>query len=284
MRDADVSPTDAQYSHAIWRLVIHPPQEGALNMAIDEAIAEGVAAGGSKPTLRLYAWQPACLSLGRSQPGSDADLARLHARGWDIVRRPTGGRAILHVDEITYSIAVRATDPRVAGNVVESYRRLSAGLLCALRGLGLAVSADPGTAESRHFRGPICFEEPSDYEITFGGKKLIGSAQSRREGMVLQHGSFPLTGDITRICEALAFPDEAERVEARTRLATRATQLEEALGEPVDAGRVAAALVAGFSTALNLTFEEGTLTESEQRRAEVIRAEKYAADHWTFRS
>ncbi len=284
MRDADDLPTNDPYPHAIWRLLIHPPQGGALNMAIDQAVAESVAAGQSEPTLRLYGWQPACLSLGRSQPGADVDRARLQARGWDVVRRPTGGRGILHVDELTYSITVRAVDPRVAGNVVESYRRLSAGLLRALRMLELDVSADPGTAESRHFKGPICFEEPSDYEITFDGKKLIGSAQMRREGMVLQHGSLPLTGDITRICDALAFASEAKRAEARARLAARAVNLEETLGGPVDEGRVARAVVEGFAMALNLTFEERPLTAAEQHRASAIRAEKYATDEWTFRN
>lgn len=252
-------------------------------MAIDDAINESVAAGQVSPTFRLYAWAPACLSLGRSQPGSDADRERLRTRGWHIVRRATGGRAILHVDELTYSIAVPLTDPRVAGNVVESYRRLSAGLLCALRILGLEVSADPGAAESHGFKGAICFEEPSDYEITVGGKKLIGSAQSRREGVVLQHGSFPLTGDITRICEALAFQDENERKEARARLAARAANLQNALDEPVDVAHVMDAMIAGFSEALNLTFEEGMLTEAEQRRTETIRVEKYTNDDWTFR-
>ena len=283
MHDTDVSPTNNDYPPAEWRLIVHPAQEGALNMAIDEAIAESVAAGRSMPTLRFYAWQPACLSLGRFQPGADADLARLRANGWHIVRRPTGGRGILHTDELTYSVAAPLTDPRVAGDVVMSYRRLSAGLLQGLRILGLAVSADPGVGEGHHFKGPICFEEPSDYEITVNGKKLIGSAQSRREGVVLQHGSCPLTGDLTRICDALVFPDDAARRDARARLAARATHLHDALGTPVAMAQVGEALVAGFSLALNLTFHEGSLTEAEQRRAAAIHAEKYASDEWTFR-
>src|SRR5512143_2552502 len=92
------------YSPADWRLITHPAMDGPSNMAIDEAIAEGVAAGRSPSTLRFYAWQPGCLSLGYAQPAADVLYDRLSASGWDIVRRLTGGRAILHIDELTYSI------------------------------------------------------------------------------------------------------------------------------------------------------------------------------------
>ncbi|MBP8975043.1 MAG: hypothetical protein KBH93_14345, partial [Anaerolineae bacterium] len=111
-----------------WRLLITPPADGPLNMAVDQAIMEAVAAGRVPPTLRFFAWTPPCLSLGYTQPVADVDRARLAARGWDLVRRMTGGRAILHTDELTYSVALPATDPVVAGGVVESYRRLSAAL------------------------------------------------------------------------------------------------------------------------------------------------------------
>lgn len=282
MYHPDSSQFDEVYPHAAWRVVVHPPQAGPLNMAIDEAIVEGVASGQSPPTLRFYAWQPGCLSLGRSQPASDVDLKRIHAHGWQIVRRPTGGRAILHIDEVTYSIVLPLGDPRVAGNVPESYRRLSAGLLHGLQRLGLATSTEPGGSGGHRFKGPICFEVPSDYEITANGKKLIGSAQSRREGVVLQHGSLPLMGDITRICDALSFSDASERDEARKRLAARALTLQDALGKPIDPAHVVDALMEGFSEALNLALQEAPLTETEQRCAEILWSEKYTSHHWTF--
>jgi lipoate-protein ligase A len=93
-------------------------------MAVDEAILESVAVGTSPATLRLYDWSPACLSLGYAQDAEDVDLERLRARGWDLVRRPTGGRAILHADEITYAVIGPASDPRFAGGILDSYRRL----------------------------------------------------------------------------------------------------------------------------------------------------------------
>ncbi|MBN2469813.1 MAG: lipoate--protein ligase family protein, partial [Anaerolineae bacterium] len=163
-----------------WRLMITPDCDGAYNMALDQAILEQVGAGNSPPTLRFFSWQPACLSLGQAQPAADADLDRIRASGWGIVRRPTGGRAILHTDEITYSVALPKDHPVVKGDIVTSYRRLSSALLRALELLGLEAQADRRLEKvPEGAKGPVCFEVPSDYEITANGYKLIGSAQVR---------------------------------------------------------------------------------------------------------
>ena len=129
----------------------------------------------------------------------------------------------------------------------------------------------------------MCFEVPSDYEITVDGKKLIGSAQTRRGGgdVVLQHGALPLYGDVARICEALAFDAEAARSEAQVRVRTRAATLEEALGRRAGFQEVAQAMLAGFGEALNLRFEPGRLSAAEQAEAGRLRAEKYASEAWT---
>ena len=165
-----------------WRLIYDQPTFGARNMALDEAILTAVAAGDAPPTLRLYSWTPPCLSLGYGQHAHEADLDRLAARGWGIVRRPTGGRAILHADELTYSLALPLDDPLAAGGVIDSYRRISAALLAALQRLGAQPSAERAPAESSQPLSPVCFETPSHYEITVAGRKLIGSAQMRRRG------------------------------------------------------------------------------------------------------
>src|SRR5690606_14878512 len=110
---------------AKWRLIRTQPAAGAWNMAVDEAVLEAVGQGDVLPTLRLYAWNPPCLSLGFAQPVQDVDRAALARLGWELVRRPTGGRAILHTDELTYSVIAPLDEPRVAGSVLESYRRLS---------------------------------------------------------------------------------------------------------------------------------------------------------------
>ncbi|MCB0235394.1 MAG: hypothetical protein KDG58_14505, partial [Anaerolineae bacterium] len=108
----------------LWRLLVTPPAGGAWNMAVDEAIAVHAGRGDVPPTLRFYQWQPACVSLGRHQPLADIDMARCAALGYDLVRRPTGGRAILHTDELTYSVAGPQDDPALAGAVLDSYLRL----------------------------------------------------------------------------------------------------------------------------------------------------------------
>lgn len=268
-----------------WRIIISAPANGAWNMALDEAVLESTSARRSLPTLRLYAWEPACLSLGQAQPLSDVDLPALAALQWDLVRRPTGGRAILHTDELTYSISAYQDEPRVTGSILDSYRRLSQGLLAALASLGLPARADghyplpTGTQPN----AAVCFEVPSHYEITVHGKKLIGSAQARRHGGVLQHGSLPLNGDLTRITRALAFPDQAAREEAAGRLANHATTVEGILGSSPTWQQAANAFRAAFEHVFNLEFVEAEPEKFEISRAAQLIETKYASPDWTMR-
>lgn len=267
-----------------WRLLFTPPAPGAWNMAVDEAILESIGRGDSLPTLRLYAWTPACLSLGVAQPFADADSARLRARGWNVVRRITGGRAILHTDELTYSVIGPADNPILAGSVLESYNRLAKALLRAAQDLGMLVEMKEGKANESGKSNPVCFEVPSTYEITAeGGKKLIGSAQARRKDGVLQHGSLPLTGDLTRITEALSFADESARAEASKRLMARAATAESALGRALDWETAARSLVRAFEAELGIRFKRGELSQKEVSRAEKLVREKYAHPSWTER-
>jgi len=266
-----------------WRLLITPPARGAWNMAVDEAILEHAGRGDVLPTLRLYAWEPACLSLGHAQPFADVDIVRLRAYGWEVVRRMTGGRAILHTDELTYSVTGPADEPRLTGSILESYNRLANALMAAVQDLSLSVEMKEGKADANGQTNPVCFEVPSTYEITVDGKKLIGSAQARRKEGVLQHGSLPLTGDLTRICQALVFPDETARKSAMQRLLARATTVESALGQAVDWETAKQAFVRAFEAQLDLSLEQGELSESELSRAEELDREKYAHPSWTER-
>jgi lipoate-protein ligase A len=150
------------------------------------------------------------------------------AAGVDVVRRPTGGRAILHTDELTYSVIAPDTEPRVAGTIVESYKRLSEGLLNGLLLMGVPTRQVEQPDDHDRDQGPVCFEVPSNYEIVFDGKKLVGSAQMRKAGVVLQHGTIPLHGDIARISLYLAQHPDPNRVR------NRATTVEAAIGRVVD--------------------------------------------------
>ena len=193
------------------------------------------------------------------------DDERLAAAGWESVRRPTGGRALLHTDELTYSIAGLESTPDLAGGVLLSYRQISRGLEAGLTHLGLLPDPPaPAITGEVDRLNPVCFEVPSAYEITVGGKKLIGSAQLRRRGSVLQHGSLPLSGDLTRVVRGLRYPDEQARRQAAERLLQHATTVEQLLGRVVSFDEAAAALVAGFSEALGWSFSRGELTQVER--------------------
>ena len=253
-------------------------------MAVDEAILYAVGGGLAPPTLRLYAWEPACLSLGHAQPLADIDQERLAERHWDLVRRPTGGRAILHQGELTYAVVAPEAHPLVQGGVLESYRRISRGLVGALESLALTVEVKGSEAISAIDRSnPICFEVPSAYEITVGGRKILGSAQVRRRNAVLQHGSLPLTGSIAQICEVLQYPHEAQRASARTQLEQRAATLEDLLGQPLAWSRAAEAFQSGFESALDLSFHRTSLSYGEAAEAEKLLHERYLSPGWTQR-
>ena len=267
-----------------WRLISTPPASGAWNMAVDEAILHAVAQGNAAPTLRLFAWEPACLSLGHAQPFADIDLERLAERGWDLVRRPTGGRAILHDGELTYAMVAPEHHPIMQGGVLESYHRMSRGLVSALESLALAVEVHgPEALPQADRTNPICFEVPSAYEITVGGRKILGSAQVRRRKTVLQHGSLPLTGNISRICDVLHYLDETHRELARSQLRLRAATLEELTGSPVTWSQAAGAFKHGFQSALDLSFHSAELTSPEKADVERLLEERYNNPSWTQR-
>jgi lipoate-protein ligase A len=273
------------FARASWRLIHTPPASGAWNMAVDEAILETAGSGETLPTLRLYAWQPACLSLGYAQPVADVDQAALSANGWDLVRRPTGGRAILHTDELTYSVCGSQDEPRLQGGVLASYRVLAQALLRALKLLNIPAQAREKPTETASLipgqpQNPVCFEVPSNYEVTVQGKKLIGSAQARRREGVLQHGSLPLLGDLTRITQALVFPDDRARAEAARRLLEHACTAEQVSGAPLDWQVAAQAFAQAFAETLNLELIPAQLTAGELERAEALVREKYANPSW----
>ncbi len=257
-------------------------RNGAWNMAVDSAIVEAVAACERPPTLRFYGWKPFCLSLGYGQRWREADPQALEARDWDLLRRPTGGKAILHGDELTYSLCLPLDHRLACGDIVESYRRISVGLLRALDYLGIsAVAEHQGQGVRRQLSGPVCFELPSHYEIAVAGRKLIGSAQLRRKGAMLQHGTIPLRGDVGRICDVLAFDTEAERDSQRQRVRRRAATLAQVTGREPAWSEVAAALEHGFSAAFDLTLLHEQLSENELTRAAEIEAERFGNPAWT---
>ncbi len=266
-----------------WRLIVSQTKNGPWNMALDEAILVFAASKQVPPTLRLYEWDPPCISLGYAQQSKDVDLQALEAENWDIVRRPTGGRAILHKNELTYSICTSTDEPFMKGNILESYRRISDTLIGALSKLNLHADANKIYTNTPRTPQAVCFEVPSNYEVTFNGKKLIGSAQSRKMGGILQHGALPLCGDLSQINRVLRFSSIDERDMANARLLDHAITLESALGKPVSFAEVCDVLISAFSSNLHsdLTPEQPSI--EEMKLAEKLITEKYSNPTWTFR-
>jgi len=266
-----------------FRLVIDRDWlDGATNMARDEAVMQAVSGHAQMPTLRLYGWAPPCISLGLSQRVRTVDEAAIARDGVGVVRRATGGLAILHTDELTYSIALPPEHPIAEGDVMTSYRRIAKALIEALKILGVSEAHADAVAKEDKATGPVCFEAPSDYEVMSapkerGGKKLIGSAQWRRVTGVLQHGSLPLVGDIGRVCNYLhdaPLPDAVRK---------HAGTLHETLGRVVSWDEGAAAYIRAFSETLEIRFVEVGLSEAEQRATAELIATKYGNDSWNRR-
>ncbi|MGB9724207.1 MAG: lipoate--protein ligase family protein [Chloroflexia bacterium] len=266
-----------------WRLIFDGAGDGFTNMAVDEAILEACIAGEVPPTVRFYRWQPPCLSIGYFQrAGREVDPDGCRALGVDWVRRPTGGRAVLHDRELTYSVVAREDEPAVSGSVLESYRKISAALVAGLRRLGLPAEMAPPRAHSQVVRTAACFDAPSDYEVTLYGRKVIGSAQVRRGGALLQHGAILLEVDLDRQVGVLRLPPGMTREALAAQLRSRLIALGEALGRPLSPEELAAALRAGIEATWGVELVEGELTPGERLRAASLR-EKYRSPAWNER-
>jgi lipoate-protein ligase A len=210
-------------------------------MRADLALLDEVAAGAA-PALRLYHWRPPALSLGRFQPDDDVDAEACRSRGVEVVRRPTGGRALLHGADLTYA-AVMARPEGAAGTVDAVYRFLASGLIAGLARLGV----DAAVARHEGPGGPVCFASQQGADLRVGERKLCGSAQLNRAGAVLQHGSILLHR--LRFDETDLLHGDHDRAGLR-----EATVTLEELGAPNAVQTVARAVVEGFSRALDLRF------------------------------
>jgi lipoyl(octanoyl) transferase len=272
-----MSASSASTSDAAWRLLLDPPATGAWNMAVDEVLLDGVGAGSAPPTLRFYTWAPPCLSLGYFQPFDVVDAAGCRRLGFDVVRRPTGGRAILHDRELTYSVALPQRLLGSDGAVLPSYHRLSLALERGLNRLGVPVVLAPeSAAQAGPDHGPVCFDRPSAHEILLDGRKLVGSAQVRRATAILQHGSILVEPRIDRLLACLRLPDGA------------AAPIEDGVAGLAEVGdfdpaRIASALAGAFAEEFGVLLVPGRLRPDERQAADALVASKYQAAAWIER-
>lgn len=254
----------------------------AWNMAVDEALLLTYLQGSSPMTLRFYGWDPPALSLGYlQQPLSAARQARCQQAGVEWVRRPTGGRAVFHQHEITYALVTGEQDG-FSGSVLADYRKIGLGLQRGFALLGLPVEMASGSLRGRGGLSQACFAASSWYELTYQGRKMVGSAQLRRGKALLQHGSILLTFDPWFWLEVWR---EEPRLDPAggAALHEKVIGLQEALGGLPDRSAVIAALRQGLSEELGVDWEEGSLTAEELRLVALLQKEKYSNAEWNNR-
>jgi lipoate-protein ligase A len=234
-----------------WRYLDSGPASGADNMAVDEGLFREAVSPGTLPVLRFYTWSPPAVSLGRFQDKERAVNAEAcQQRGFDIVRRITGGRAVLHCNELTYSVIARTDSDLFPNEILGTYKVIAAGLLAGLSGLG--ITAEMVSRSGRHAgmvksspQEPACFSSPSWYEIMVKGRKIIGSAQRRVGGAFLQHGSILIGYDPAVEAEVIPGGGMQDAV----------TCIKTELGREVGLEEVKRTFREGFTRALGMKFQ-----------------------------
>ncbi|MGM9968138.1 MULTISPECIES: biotin/lipoate A/B protein ligase family protein [unclassified Rummeliibacillus] len=272
-----------------WYFINSGPCSPAYNMALDEALLHWHSKGLIPPVIRFYEWNPATLSIGYFQQAKkDINFEQLHRLNLGFVRRPTGGRAVLHEHELTYSVIVSEDYPNMPKTVTEAYKVISEGLLLGFRNLGLdAYFSIPDTEEKRDIlknpKSAVCFDAPSWYELVVEGKKVAGSAQTRQEGVILQHGAILIDLDDEKLISLFNFPSDASKERMRKHLPQKAVAINQLANRRVDVETCTKAFHKGFEDALHIELIPYELTQEQKDFVENLAKTKYATDEWNFR-
>jgi len=252
-------------------------QDAALNMALDESILLHHIRGAVPPTLRVFRWSQSSISLGRFQSVErEIEDELCQQQSVALVRRPTGGRAVYHRDEFTYSIVIGKRDGAPAG-VVAAYAYLAQGLLAALHKLG--VQAELSDERVSKHPSAACFASSTQADLTSSGFKLVGSAQVWKESSLLQQGSLPLDDRAAEFFALLRYPNEGARAEALALYQEKTTPLH-TFAPDASWDDVGQAFRHGFSSALQATFAPGEISQSEWELAHQLVEEKYSKLTW----
>jgi lipoyl(octanoyl) transferase len=251
-----------------WRLLDTGAQPASFNMAIDEALLRLHELGESQPTLRFYSWSPPAVSLGYFQKHHAIDVAACRQLGIDVVRRLTGGRAVLHANDLTYSV-VADSGQGIPSSFEAAYRLLCHGLLEGFRLLGF--EGELGSEETECPRSDICFVQATVADIVYQGRKFVGSAQTWQGASLLQHGSIVLEPQ-EETWAAIAKTDSRESL--RAQLKSRITSLREILGRGINLIELKRAIMMGMADELHVEFETGELSPQEWALAIEIASQK----------
>lgn len=269
-------------SKAPWRLIDSGFQTGAMNMALDEALLHSVARGDSLPVLRFYRWQPATVTLGYAQSvETDVDLDVCRQVGLDVVRRSTGGRAVLHDNEVTYAVIAPLNSGFFGNTVLDCYRVISAVLQKTLEQLGFPAQLVPGKqlgGQKNNFKS-ICFTAPSQYELVIEGRKVAGSAQKRHGQAFLQHGSIPVAMDLDLLTRVLKAEGSDKRVDSLSRIGW----LSQWTKHPPAITDIEQVLAELFAQQLQIEWLLSQPTEAELREASKLHLEKFSHPGWNLK-
>lgn len=276
-------------SKEVWRFIDTGNGSPAFNMALDEALLDWHSEGKIPPVIRFYGWNPPTLSIGYFQKVEkeiDLDAVKRHNLGF--VRRPTGGRGVLHEHELTYSVIVSEDHPEMPKTVTEAYRVISEGILKGFHHLGLeAYFAVPKTAEEKESlknpRSSVCFDAPSWYELVVEGRKVAGSAQTRQKGVILQHGSILLDLDEDKLFSLFKYPNERVKERMQKAFKDKAVAINDISSRKITLEEAKEAFRKGFSEGLNIELEPYELTDEELEYVQKIAKERYENDEWNFR-
>lgn len=264
-----------------WAFLDTGNLDAAENMALDEALLKWHSENKIPPTIRFYGWKRPSLSVGYFQDAEKTiNFSGLKKHGCEFVRRLTGGSAVLHDDELTYSIIVSEKHPKIPKSVNQAYYILSQGLLEGYRQLG--VEAEFSVRKGKRERTAVCFEKPAIYEIVVGGKKLSGNAQTRKDGVLLQHGSIPMTFNTEMLFDLFKFSSERLRERQRRSFEKKAIAINSITKKIHTYDSLKKAFLAGFQNKLNITLEPMSLSVDQMEFIQSLAEKKYRNNYWNL--
>ena len=272
-----------------WCFIDTGNQDPAFNMAMDEALLYWHSEKLIPPVIRFYGWNPATLSVGYFQHvEKEINMEAVERYGLGFVRRPTGGRGVLHDQELTYSVIVSEEHPEMPATVTEAYRVISEGILEGFKELGLdAYFAIPRTEKEKESlknpRSSVCFDAPSWYELVVEGRKVAGSAQTRQKGVILQHGSILIDLDEDKLFDLFLNPHDRVRERMQRSFKNKAVAINEISDRTCTIDDARVAFKKGFEKGLNIELVPYELTDEELAFVHHLAKTKYATDDWNYK-
>lgn len=272
-----------------WYFIDSKDQSPAYNMALDEKLMDWHREGTIPPVVRFYGWNPPTLSVGYFQHiEKEINMEAVKAHGLGFVRRPTGGRGVLHDDELTYSVIVSESHNAMPDTVTEAYRVISQGLLEGFRNLNLqAEFSIPRSKEEKDRlkrpRSAVCFDAPSWYEMIVEGRKVAGSAQTRQKGVILQHGSIIRSVDVDKLFDLFLYKSDRARERMQKGFHKKAAAINELTEAPVSMNDIKQAFRKGFEKGLDIHLKEYALEAGQKEQVKDLMEKKYDSEAWNFK-